>query len=187
MKMTTQNFRRTADTSRAGANVVNAWQRFGETLAQGISGIGGIYTSAKEADRADALATRQLDIAQQNATTQNRAVSAQTAKINADIAAQKRQADFIEKYVKAQTAMPVAQTMPAAQTTAPNNVINAAPTANISSNKAVTSAPISVPAATTQAATTAPITMPRVVPNTTIKTPTFTIPLNLSLGGNNGK
>lgn len=181
MKITTQNFRRTADTSSAGANVVNAWQRFGEALVQGISGIGGAYTSVKEADRANALATKQLDIARQNATTQNRAVSAQAAKINADIAAQKRQADFIERYVKSQTTMPVAQT------TAPNNVINAAPTANVSSNKTVTSVPISVPAAITQTAASVPITTPRVVPNTTIKTPTFTIPLNLSLGGNNGK
>ncbi len=88
MKMTLQNFRRTADTNGAAANVVSAFNRFGESLANGINSVGAAYAAAKQSQIDNANTTRQLNIAQQNADSQsllakqNSAYDASRARLN---------------------------------------------------------------------------------------------------------
>lgn len=152
MKMTTQNFRRTADTSGAGANVANAWLRFGDSLAAGISGIGSAYTNAKESARANALATRQLDIAQQQAdaaTTRAKVSSAleqaqiglynaQSANLRANTDKTNRLVALMEKF-----AAQGANAAPVAQVAQPAPVVAAAPAAPVA--PALNAAPVVEP------------------------------------------
>lgn len=108
MKMTLQNFRRTADTNGAAANVVNAFNRFGESLANGINGVVGAYTAAKQSEIDNANATRQFDIAQQNADANTKSVAVQSQKVAGELAAARRKAEQIERYLKSQEVKPTA-------------------------------------------------------------------------------
>ncbi len=119
MKMTLQNFRRTADTNGAAANVVSAFNRFGESLANGINSVGAAYAAAEQSKIDNANTTRQLNIAQQNADANTKSVAVQSQKVTGEIAAAKRKAEQIERYLKSQEVKPTAPQVAAPATSVP--------------------------------------------------------------------
>lgn len=134
MKMTLQNFRRTADTNGAAANVASAFNRFGESLANGINSVGKALAAAKQSQIDNANATRQLDIAQQNADSQRlvaeqnsaydasrvRLNNAQAAKLYDDIKTSAFEREILRNFGKGQSAPVPTTPQPNAGLSKPN-------------------------------------------------------------------